>query len=714
MNKQHLVRVAVLTAFPCLLLAANASAPSRPGNDERTKAAEAPALPLLAWADFDADGRADAFAVHPDGTGALYRGTKSGNLTLVTADLGLSALPALRAASWEDVNSDGLQDLLVVLADGGARLFVNDGSGFADATDGSGLELEGVLAARWGDHDADGAPDLVTSTAAGYRVHRNLGGGFFESVALEAPAQSEHGISEQGMPPGIASPTDVVLPAALPAAAGTPASESPSDSARGGRHPVLPVDVALAGGGTAKLVAPATVFGAQALPWCMQAMDDMASSACINASSLPTLGMLYPLSVDLNVDADGQVGIGTTNATSKLEVNAAGGERALEASASGDVTAAILASAGVSNPTLEVRSAGFAGELAGRVEQGYRTGAPGFFFRPRVVLDSEDAGNGRLRVVNDSGDDAATLRAGGSGTFGAELGMLNNDADQTVRLGSNNAFGAGYLLMTQLGGTRTIDLSAHDFSTPGSVLSMDTSAGFETVELLSEEGPGNGAQLTLRTADGIPTIVLDAQLGTITADLGMYTSTGVKSVELRPEEVAGNGAQLLLRKADGTTSIVLDAEQNGDGRITTEVLEITGGADLVESFDTGDAVCAPGSVVVIDANRPGELALSSRPYDGCVAGVVSGAGGVRAGLHMGQTGVATGDTPVALTGRVHVLCTSENGPIQPGDLLTSSSTPGHAMRATDRDRSFGTVIGKAMTSLAEGESGLVLVLVNLQ
>ena len=68
---------------------------------------------------------------------------------------------------------------------------------------------------------------------------------------------------------------------------------------------------------------------------------------------------------------------------------------------------------------------------------------------------------------------------------------------------------------------------------------------------------------------------------------------------------------------------------------------------------------------------------------------------------------------MTLTGRAYCLATTENGPIRPGDLLTTSSVPGHAMRATDRDRSQGSTLGKAMSSLEEGED-LVLVLVNLQ
>ena len=46
-------------------------------------------------------------------------------------------------------------------------------------------------------------------------------------------------------------------------------------------------------------------------------------------------------------------------------------------------------------------------------------------------------------------------------------------------------------------------------------------------------------------------------------------------------------------------------------------------------------------------------------------------------------------------------------------MLTTSDTPGHAMKCEDRSRAFGSVIGKAMTDLKEGR-GMVLVLVNLQ
>ena len=97
-----------------------------------------------------------------------------------------------------------------------------------------------------------------------------------------------------------------------------------------------------------------------------------------------------------------------------------------------------------------------------------------------------------------------------------------------------------------------------------------------------------------------------------------------------------------------------------------------------------------------------------------MAGIISGAGGVKPGMLMGQKGSsADGAFPVALTGRVYVWADASNGPIQPGDLLTTTDAPGHAMKVTDYARAHGAIIGKAMTSLQEG-TGLVLVLVALQ
>jgi hypothetical protein len=157
---------------------------------------------------------------------------------------------------------------------------------------------------------------------------------------------------------------------------------------------------------------------------------------------------------------------------------------------------------------------------------------------------------------------------------------------------------------------------------------------------------------------------------------------------------------------------------DGTGVTNVRTLKIHGGADLSERFDVAtstDEAVEPGTVVTIDPDGSGRLTVSDEPYSTRVAGIIAGAGGIEPGMVMHQEGVAEteGQHPVALTGRVYAKADASNGPIRPGDLLTTSRRPGHAMRATDSARANGAILGKAMTRLDE-ETGTVLVLIGLQ
>ena len=150
------------------------------------------------------------------------------------------------------------------------------------------------------------------------------------------------------------------------------------------------------------------------------------------------------------------------------------------------------------------------------------------------------------------------------------------------------------------------------------------------------------------------------------------------------------------------------------GTVTVPVLQITGGADIAEPFPMKETSIEKGSVVVIDSDEPGRLKRSTRAYDRRVAGVISGANGIKPGIALHQEGAMGGDENVALSGRVYVAADASGQGIEPGDLLTTSETPGHAMKVTDYKRAQGAVLGKAMTSLSKGTKGHVLVLVTLQ
>jgi hypothetical protein len=66
-----------------------------------------------------------------------------------------------------------------------------------------------------------------------------------------------------------------------------------------------------------------------------------------------------------------------------------------------------------------------------------------------------------------------------------------------------------------------------------------------------------------------------------------------------------------------------------------------------------------------------------------------------------------------LSGTAYCQVDARQEPIQVGDLLTTSATPGHAMKASDPLQAFGAVIGKALQPLPAG-TGLIPILLALQ
>jgi hypothetical protein len=160
----------------------------------------------------------------------------------------------------------------------------------------------------------------------------------------------------------------------------------------------------------------------------------------------------------------------------------------------------------------------------------------------------------------------------------------------------------------------------------------------------------------------------------------------------------------------GTASPAAKLDVNGTARV--KVLEITG-ADIAEKFPTTETL-EPGTVVEIDPDNPGHLRKARGAYNKRVAGVVAGANGLSKGIVLGNLEGSENHTPIAISGRVWVHADATQEAIEPGDLLTTSDTPGHAMKASDPSRAHGAVLGKAMTRLEKGKTGMVLVLVNLQ
>ena len=136
------------------------------------------------------------------------------------------------------------------------------------------------------------------------------------------------------------------------------------------------------------------------------------------------------------------------------------------------------------------------------------------------------------------------------------------------------------------------------------------------------------------------------------------------------------------------------------------------GADCAEHFDLAEGeLCEVGTVMVIEDGET--LKPCAKAYDKKAAGVVSGAGKFKPGIILDKQPSSENRLPIALIGKVCCKVDARFAPIDVGDMLTTSPTAGHAMKADDPHKAFGAVIGKALRAISAGQ-GLIPILVALQ
>lgn len=336
---------------------------------------------------------------------------------------------------------------------------------------------------------------------------------------------------------------------------------------------------------------------------------------------------------------------------------------------------------GVQNNTLYLRSdGGFAWHQKGVHNNSANN--PGTGGTNLMWLDS----TGNLYANASVSVDAPNANNGGPYP-GIVFGYPSGEAISSPRKPGNNQYGLDFYTShaprLSIANNGNVGINT---TTPGGLLDINT---------------GNGNLQVI--SDLVPTINLTG--GGIPGTMRLRNT-----LEVFPSIDGTRVGKIDVRDTNGAPTITL----SGTGVATVKVLEITGGADIAEPFHMSHPDELPkGAVVVIDEENPGRLKMSNEPYDTRVAGIISGANGVQPGLALHQQGKIEGGQNVALTGRVYALADATQGAIKPGDLLTTSGTPGHVMRVSDRQRGSGAVLGKAMTSLKNGK-GMVLVLVSLQ
>ena len=189
---------------------------------------------------------------------------------------------------------------------------------------------------------------------------------------------------------------------------------------------------------------------------------------------------------------------------------------------------------------------------------------------------------------------------------------------------------------------------------------------------------------------------------------------GTKSTTARLTIEASSGDLIAAynsssRVADAAVFVVKNTgEVHADGAYYGASFN-AGSADVAERINTSEWV-EPGNVVEIDPEHPGFFRKATSAYSTKVAGIISTSPGVILGNKAADeaTDKWEDSRPVlAVTGRVPCKVSAENGPIQIGDLLVASSTPGIAMKGNS-DKAMGAVVGKAMEPLDEGEGTIVV------
>jgi len=327
---------------------------------------------------------------------------------------------------------------------------------------------------------------------------------------------------------------------------------------------------------------------------------------------------------------------------------------------------------------------------------------------PVVMIDADEQS---LRLLTPGGDvlvelDGAdrALNLGGAGDDG-DIFISNEAGKRTIHLGGEDArisLGGqgndGDIFIKNSGGKHTIHLGGDDarISLGGHGKDGDVFVrgkdGKDTVHI-------NGAErsIIVKNEEGNPLIHLDgtapdlaegfAALGTPVYFNGEKGIINLGSV--------GNPGKLMVKGGDLRSSVEIDGEA-GDVVLRNR--------DCAEDFPVASRDATdPGTVLVVDDE--GRLETCKKACDSRVVGVVSGAGDFRPAIIMGRDGSAEVSAPIAMAGRVFCKVAAEDAPVAPGDLLTTSSVPGHAMRLPESGgNTCGCLIGKALEPIASGRA----------
>jgi hypothetical protein len=367
-----------------------------------------------------------------------------------------------------------------------------------------------------------------------------------------------------------------------------------------------------------------------------------------------------------------------------------------------------------------------AGDAAGTVDDNVAATVGGGQTNSARTAFSTVAGGLSNAVTGPSGSIGGGSQNAVTDTFGAVGGGTQNQAGDnagtntdkpSATVGGGNTNVASGLASTVPGGDHNTASGSYSFAAgrrakangDGTFVWADSTDADFTEATLN--------RFSVRAANGA--VVVSTTSPTI---VGERTGTTARVLEVRSLNMAAAGEIVSLQKHSASTANFLacvnSAGTTGQKCHIDSAGAFVAGSDFAEALPArgGKVGYEPGDVLVVSGDAAGSVERSSRRYDTRAIGVYSTRPGFIGADKNGDTRVDPDDVPVAITGIVPTKVTAENGPIRAGDLLTTSSTPGHAMKATPVSvvgvefYPPGTILGKALQSL-DGDRGVIRVLV---
>jgi hypothetical protein len=309
----------------------------------------------------------------------------------------------------------------------------------------------------------------------------------------------------------------------------------------------------------------------------------------------------------------------------------------------------------------------------------------------------------------------------GTGTPQSALHVVGSNITAT---GNGAAFGNGNMT---IGGTGVRSTSSGPALTFATAFAADGSSAWEQARILTTADNTNNGDASGRMY--LQTRYLNAGAWSWNNNLVLTSNGNVGVGTTSPGQslqVLNASNALVPYTAPGTVlelngTVALTHGSGGsmiypDGTVQSTAWNgTTLGGDYAESIDVlGDITTyEPGDVIVIDDSANGRFDKSAKAYSRLVAGVYSTKPGLVGRRTTAERPDKIDEVPMAMMGIAPTKVSTENGPIERGDLLVSSSTPGYAMKGTDPSRLTGAIIGKALAPLKSG-SGVIEALITLQ